>query len=276
MDLTEEIIEKIDLYPGITDSHMHLIMMKEKGLDWKKLIQKCIDNGLELAMDIGTNTETFYERMEMCSAFPNIYMTDGLSVDKSEMEESELQIRIGELEKQIEENLNNPKFKGIGEIGLDNHYLYKGIEKQKKLFEAQMGIAEKYDLPVIIHTRDADRETTEILSSFKLSRGGIIHCFSGNYDAAKKYLDLGFYISFSGNITYKKSETIAETAAKIPEKFILAETDAPFLTPQKVRKYPNFSGFIGYTYDFIADLRKISAEELTGQITNNFKTFLRI
>ncbi|MCQ2604167.1 MAG: TatD family hydrolase [Spirochaetia bacterium] len=272
MNETDELIEKIHLYPGVLDSHTHLILLQTKNLEWERLLRACISSGLEVAMDIGTNTDTFCTRLDMCSKFPQVVMTDGLSVSKSALEDADIKRRLDDLEKQVSENISDPKLVGIGEIGLDNHILYGGIEKQKKLFAAQMEIARQYDLPVVIHTREADSDTYDILSSFKLSRGGIIHCFSSNYEWAKKYMDLGFYISFSGNITYKRSDSIVETAAKIPATAILAETDAPFLTPQKVRKYPNFSGFMGYTYDFIAQTRGCTAEDLIPQIRENFRT----
>lgn len=276
MSITEEVLEKIHLYPGIVDTHTHLIMYETKDLDWKVLIQTCIDNGLDLAMDIGTNTATFEKRLEMCSLFPQLYLTDGLSVGKSELEESEMNAALSLLEKQIRDNADNPKLLALGEIGLDNFYTYGGPEKQKKLFDAQLSIADRFNLPVIIHNREADRETYEMLASHKLSRGGIIHCFSTNYEYAVKFMDLGFLISFSGNVTYKKSEHIADAAARIPAHAILAETDAPFLTPQKVRKYPNWTGFIGHTYDRLAELRGCTPQEMTDTVRNNFRKFMQI
>lgn len=276
MSLTEEVLEKIHLYPGIVDTHTHLIMLETKDLDWEILIGKCIENGLEMAMDIGTNTATFPKRLEMCSRFPQLYLTDGLSVGKSELPDNEMNEALSLLEKQIQDNLDNPRLLAVGEIGLDNFYVYGGAEKQKRLFTSQMEIADRFNLPVVIHNRDADKEVYDILSSFRLSRGGIIHCFSSNYEYAKKFIDLGYCISFSGNVTYKKSEQIADAAARIPSDSILAETDAPFLTPQKVRKYPNWSGFVGYTYDYLAELRGCTPQEMTDTVRTNFRKLMQI
>lgn len=274
MSMTEEVAQHVHLYKGIADTHTHLILWQTKEMDWKVLFQTCIDNGLELALDVGTNTDTFETRLDMVNQFDQLYITDGLSVSKSELEDADLKRRLYDLEKQVAANRDGGKLVAVGEIGLDNHFEYGGPERQKKLFAAQLDIAKQFDLPVVIHTREADPDTYSMLSSAKLSRAGIIHCFSSDWEWAKKYLDLGFYISFSGNVTYKKSEGIQEAAAKVPAGRILAETDAPFLTPQKVRKYPNWSGFIGHTYDFIAALRGTLPEELAFQVTRNFKTLM--
>ncbi len=276
MSMTEEVAGRVHLYKGIADTHTHLILLGTKEMDWKILVQTCIDNGLELALDVGTNTDTFGQRLDMVNQFDQLYIADGLSVSKSELDAADLNRRLGDLEKQVSETRNGGKLLAVGETGLDNHFEYGGIEKQKELFAAQLDIAKQFDLPVVIHTREADPDTWSMLAAAKLDRAGIIHCFSSDWEWAKKYLDLGFYISFSGNVTYKKSEPIQEAAAKMPQDRILAETDAPFLTPQKVRKYPNWSGFIGYTYDFIAELRGTAPEELALQVTGNFKTLMGI
>ena len=274
MDMTEEVAQHLHLYRGIADTHTHLILWQTKELDWKALFQACTEGGLELALDVGTNTDTFEERLAMVSQFKELYITDGLSVSKSELPADDLRRRLDELEKQVGANLGGGKLVAVGEIGLDNHFEYGGAQAQKDLFAAQLDIAKQFGLPVVIHTREADPDTYSMLAAAKLDRAGIIHCFSSDWEWARKYLDLGFYISFSGNVTYKKSEPIQEAAAKVPQERILAETDAPFLTPQKVRKYPNWSGFIGYTYDCIAALRGTSPEELSVQVTQNFRTLM--
>ena len=276
MSMTEEVAGQVHLYSGIADTHTHLILWQTKEMDWKTLFQTCVEGGLELALDVGTNTDTFEERLSMVNQFDQLYITDGLSVSKSELEADDLKRRLDLLEKQVAANVEGGKLIAVGEIGLDNHFEYGGVERQKELFAAQLDIAKQFDLPVIIHTREADPDTYSMLADAKLGRAGIIHCFSSGWEWARKYLDLGFYISFSGNVTYKKSECIQEAAAKVPADRILAETDAPFLTPQKVRKYPNWSGFIGYTYDCIAALRGTLPEELAVQVTRNFKTLMRL
>lgn len=274
MSITEEVAGHVHLYPGIADTHTHLILLKTKEMEWKTLVQTCIEGGLELALDVGTNTDTFQERLDMVNQFSQLYLTTGLSVSKSELPESEQKRRLDDLEKQVAANRDGGKLLAIGEIGLDNHFEYGGVQAQKKLFASQLDIAKQFGLPVVIHTREADPDTYSMLAGAKLERAGIIHCFSSDWEWAKKYLDLGFYISFSGNITYKKSEPIQEAAAKVPQDRILAETDAPFLTPQKVRKYPNWSGFVGYTYDCIAAFRGCLPEELALQVTRNFRTLM--
>jgi TatD DNase family protein len=122
------------------------------------------------------------------------------------------------------------KIFGIGEIGLDYHWMKHSREKQMKLFESQIEIAKKYDLPIVVHNRDAFEDTYYILKGMDCKRV-IIHCFSGNVEIAKKFLNLGYYISFAGNVTFKKATELQEALKFIPIDQLLLETDCPFLTP---------------------------------------------
>ena len=158
----------------------------------------------------------------------------------------------------------------IGETGLDWYWNYGTPERQIFLFEKQLELAQKFDLPVIIHNREADKEILDILKKKTPSRGGIIHCFSSDYNFALKCIDLGFFISFAGNITYKKNTIIQEAAKKLPVSSILVETDSPFLSPQQVRELPNTPAFVGYTYKFIAESRGEDINNFIINVKNNF------
>ena len=146
-----------------------------------------------------------------------------------------------------------------GEIGLDYHYSPETREAQLKLFAEQLEEAKRRDLPVVIHTREAADDTIALLR--EIPSRGIIHCFTGTTDEAKTYLDLGFFISISGIVTFKPADNVREVALVIPDDRILIETDSPFLAPVPMRGNPNEPAFIRYTCEFIANLRGVSAED---------------
>ncbi|MCK5199212.1 MAG: TatD family hydrolase, partial [Spirochaetales bacterium] len=158
----------------------------------------------------------------------------------------------------------------IGEIGLDWNWNYGTKKLQIELFEAQIELANKYKLPILIHNREADKEVIETLKTTPPSSGGIVHCFSSDYQAAVNFLDLGLSISFAGNATYKKNSNLREVAAQIPEESIFVETDSPYLSPQKVRGKLNHPGHIGFIYETIAECRKMAIDELIISVKDNF------
>jgi TatD DNase family protein len=158
---------------------------------------------------------------------------------------------------------------GIGECGLDYYRLRQPREMQIRSFEFQLSLAEKHGLPVIVHSRDAWKETMDILRSHKPS-AGIMHCFPGDAAMAREALDLGFYLSFAGNVTYKKAEALHSSAAYVPADRLLIETDAPFLTPVPLRGRQNRTEYIINTYTFIADLRKCPVAEIQEAVYGNF------
>jgi TatD DNase family protein len=152
--------------------------------------------------------------------------------------------------------------------------MHQTKEMQRSSFEFQIALAKEYNLPVIVHSRDAMDETLEILQKYK-PLTGIMHCFPGNRAAAKKVIDLGFYISFAGNVTYKKAFDLHESGAYVPLDRLLLETDAPFLSPVPVRGEKNRSEYVVHTYKFIADLRRIPLSAVTDAVTANFKGLLK-
>ena len=146
-----------------------------------------------------------------------------------------------------------------GEIGLDYHYSPETREAQLKLFGEQLEEARQRDLPVVIHTREADEDTVSLLR--EIPSRGIIHCYTGTTEYAKRFLDLGFFLSISGIVTFKPAENVREVARMIPDDRILIETDSPFLAPVPLRGNPNEPAFVKYTCEFIATLRGLSADD---------------
>ena len=146
----------------------------------------------------------------------------------------------------------------LGECGLDYHYSPETREAQLKLFAQQLEEAKRRDLPVVIHTREADDDTLALLR--EIPSRGIIHCYTGTPEYAKRFLDLGFYISISGIVTFKPAENVRASALVVPDDRILIETDSPFLAPVPLRGQPNEPAFIVHTCEFLAKLRGVSAD----------------
>ena len=150
-------------------------------------------------------------------------------------------------------------FSAIGEIGLDYHYSPETRKEQMALFAAQLDEARRRNLPVIIHTREAADDTIALLK--EIPSRGVIHCFTGKPDEAKAYLDLGFYISISGIVTFKAAENVRESALIVPDDRIMIETDAPFLAPVPMRGQENEPAFVKYTCEFLAKLRGMAPDD---------------
>ena len=164
----------------------------------------------------------------------------------------------------------NGKVRAYGEIGLDFFRNLSPRDIQLKRFREQIGLAKELDLPIVIHDREAHRETLEILKSEKAEEsGGIIHCFSGDYEMAKACLDMGFYISIPGSITFKNAEGSREIVERIPLESLLVETDAPFLTPEPFRGKRNEPSYVRYTAQKVAEIKKVSFEKVAEITTQN-------
>ena len=166
----------------------------------------------------------------------------------------------------------------IGEIGLDYHYMTAPKEVQLGAFREQARVAVQVDRPIIVHSRDAEQDTITVISEVSAGGGlrGVLHCFTGSADMARRALDLGFYISFSGIVTFPKSEALREVAREVPSDRILAETDSPYLAPPPHRGKRNEPSFVTEVYRCLAETRGVELEDLAGQVRINFENlFLR-
>lgn len=179
----------------------------------------------------------------------------------------------GEL-KRLEILVEEFKPAAIGEIGLDYHWNYGTPDLQRHLFASQIRLANRFSLPVIIHTRNADRDTASVLKATPPNRGGILHCFSSDWDFACVCLDLGLFISFAGNLTYKKSDSLRDTAIRLPAESLLVETDSPYLAPDGRRGKTNTPLFIPAVYDILADIRGVKMNHLIDDVNRNFFNLL--
>ena len=164
--------------------------------------------------------------------------------------------------------------KALGEIGLDYHYSPETREAQLKLFGEQLEEAKRRNLPVVIHTREADDDTLAILR--EIPSRGIIHCYTGTPEYAKRFLDLGFFISISGIVTFKPADNVRASALVVPDDRILIETDSPFLAPVPMRGLPNEPAFIAHTCEFLAKLRGMSADDFAELTFENAERILAV
>lgn len=189
-----------------------------------------------------------------------------------------------EIEKHLIANLNNPnsKIKAIGETGLD-YYHAKEVEeqtRQRQIFREQIALAKKYKLPLIVHTRDAWEDTLAILTeeypANASTHNGTIHCYTGDYSFASEIIKHGFYISWSGIVTYKKNDVFRDVAKQIPIDRVLIETDCPFLAPQAMRGKRNEPSYVNYIAETLAECYGISKEELAEISTKNAEKLFKI
>ena len=168
---------------------------------------------------------------------------------------------------------DSPRLAAWGEIGLDYHYSPATRDRQMRLFAEQLEEARRRDLPVVIHTREADDDTLGLLR--EIPSRGIIHCFTGTPGAARRFLDLGFYISISGIVTFRAAENVRDAALVVPDDRMLIETDSPFLAPVPLRGRPNEPAFLVHTCEFLARLRGVAAEDFADLTFANAVAALR-
>jgi len=253
------------------DSHVHFDMIcRQNNSAEDTILRSMADGGVSQAVQISVTNENF----EWCRNFAlrnrsrGIFFTIGIH-PSSNLEEKRLTAMASYIDG-LDDRQDMEALFGIGECGLDYYHKERGREEQIKAFEYQVGLAKKINKPVIVHTRDAWDDTVEILKRTRPERG-IIHCFSGDSAAAAQALDMGFYISFAGNVTYKKAANLHESARFVPLDRLLIETDAPFLAPVPVRGKPNIPEHVKYSYSCIAGLKGKTVSAIEESVSYNFE-----
>jgi len=259
----------------LLDSHTHfdIILDKVKGTTEEELIENMKYSNVEYALQVSTEIEGLEWSRDFAvrNADNGIKYTAGIHPSSS-AQEHELKALTDFVDKEMS-GKNKNLLLGIGECGLDYFRLHQTKEMQIRSFEHQIDLANKYKLPLIIHTRDALEEGIEMLRNKKANKG-IMHCFSGDENTAKDVLDLGFFVSFAGNVTYKNAKNLHEAARYVPLDRILLETDSPFLAPVPMRGKDNFSENVKHTYKFVAKLKNVSVQKLEDAVTENYESFL--
>ena len=244
------------------DTHAHLLYFD----DVDEIINSMESQGLENIVTIGTTIEDSIDSIALAEKHKNIYATVGIYPEYSNLTTEEDLKKLKEIAK-------HEKVVAIGEIGLDYHNEVYDSEAQKKLFIRQLEIADELGLPFCIHCRKAVSDLYEVLNTHKhlIKHGGLMHCYSEGTEWVKKFIELGMYISFSGNITYKKSDR--SFLKDIPLDRIVVETDAPYLSPEPRRGKENRPEYVKLTAERIADELQMSYEEFDDIVTKNAKRF---
>ena len=258
---------------GLFDSHSHLNDEKFDE-DREEQIKKIRESGVSNFITAGYSVESSKKALEIAKKYDFIYTTAGVSPNDIPQTEEELWKQLAEIEKIVEKN--KEKICAIGEIGLDYYWNTDNKELQKKAFIEQIKIANKYNLPIVIHTREAVMDTLQILKENKVTKTGVFHCCPQNRELIKEGLKLGFYISFAGPITFKNSKNAEEMINLVPNDRILIETDSPYLAPEPVRGTRNTPANVKYIAQKIADVKGLTLEEVEKITFENTKNILCI
>jgi TatD DNase family protein len=250
----------------LTDSHCHLFY-DEIFQDIDNVLIRSKNLGVNRFICVGTNINDSLLSLDISKKYENVYCSAGIHPhDSQNVDKDYIQ--------QIELMMNSNKMIAVGEIGLDYFKNISSKKSQIKVFNELLQLADKIDKPVIFHNRDADEDIIEILSSYP-NVTGVSHCFSSTLSTAKKLLDIGYYISFSGNLTFKNSN-LPSVAKYLPLDRLLVETDSPYLSPEPFRGKPNEPGRTRYVAEKLAEIHNTSFDTIVEQTTKNINKLFSI
>jgi TatD DNase family protein len=251
--------------PLFVDSHCHLdcIKLDEFENNYNILIQRCLEAGVEHMLCVSIDMHKFPQMLEQAENYPQVSVSAGVHPMAKQEEDVDAETLKGIASKQ--------KVVAIGETGLD-YYYNKGDKKwQQQRFRTHIQCAVELDKPVIVHTRDAGKDTLEILKEENAEKcGGVIHCFTETMDFAEQALELGFMISFSGIITFHNADALREVASQVPDSNLLIETDSPYLAPAPFRGKQNYPAHVKHVAQRMADIRNTSIEHIAKISKDNF------
>ncbi|MGE5220639.1 MAG: TatD family hydrolase [Chloroflexota bacterium] len=255
----------------LIDSHAH-IQGKEYAGETADVIARAHEAGVEKiiavggAGDMSSNTEA----VALAARFENVYATVGMHPhDAKDVTDTQLH--------QLENLTSHPKIVAVGETGLDYYYSHSPHDIQRRVFARFIHLARETNLPIVVHERDAAQDAVVLLRSEGAGElRGVIHCFTGSYEAACGYLDLGFYLSFTGIITFKNAQALREVVRRMPLERILVETDSPFLTPVPHRGKRNEPAYVRQVAETIATVKGVTFDEVAILTTNNTRTLFKI
>lgn len=239
------------------DSHCHLDDEKFNE-DRQAVIENIFSSGVKKLISAGYSLESSKRALELANSYSQIYTVSGISPNDIPENVEKLQAEID----QIEELVKNEKVVGIGEIGLDYYWNKENKEIQKYAFIKQIDLANKVNLPIVIHTREAVMDTIEILKKHPVNKKGVFHCCPLNSELIKEALKLGFYISFAGPVTFKNSKNADEVIRLVPDEKVLIETDSPYLSPEPNRGKRNDSSNVRFIAQKIANVKRYTLEEV--------------
>ncbi|MFS1510860.1 TatD family hydrolase [Chengkuizengella sp. SCS-71B] len=253
----------------LIDTHVHL-NAEQFNEDREQVIERARQNGVSIMINVGFNRETIPETIELAEKYEFIYAVVGWHpTDAIHMIPEDLNW--------IESLCNHKKVVAVGEIGLDYYWDTSPKDIQQKVFRQQIRLARKVNKPIVIHNRDAHQDVVNILAEENAAEvGGVMHCYSGSWEIAKKCLDMNFYISFGGPVTFKNAKQPKEVLKNVPLDRLLVETDCPYLTPHPYRGKRNETSYVKYVAEAAAELKGLSFDEIARITTNNAKKCFQI
>lgn len=232
------------------------------------VLQRMRDNDVGVAVCIGVNLEDFPNVLALAEGYSQLYATVGVHPEYTDVEEPD--------EAKLVALAQHSKVIAIGETGLDYYWQKDQPEWQRERFRTHIRAARRCSKPLVVHTRDSAADTLRVLKEEGADAvGGVMHCFTENWDIARLALDLGFYLSFSGIVTFKNATIVKDVAQKCPLDRILVETDSPYLAPAPYRGKPNEPAYVRHVAEEIAKLRSISIESVHQATTDNFYTLFK-
>ncbi|WP_043887728.1 TatD family hydrolase [Methylophaga thiooxydans] len=246
------------------DSHCHLNMLADEPGGIDAMVAEATDNGIQHILCIAIDKKSCAEVKAIADTFPQVTASVGIHPNVEQEEQFTVEQLIAEA--------SHPKVIAIGETGLDYFRSEGDLEWQRERFRVHIEAAKQTQKPLIIHTREARQDTMAILEKENAEKaGGIIHCFTENWETAQRALDIGFYISLSGIVTFKSAKELQDVAKKLPLDRILIETDSPYLAPVPHRGKTNKPVFVKHVAQFLAELRGDTVENIAATTTANFQ-----
>ncbi|MEH6472682.1 MAG: TatD family hydrolase [Halopseudomonas sp.] len=254
----------------LTDSHCHLDRLDLKPYDGQlqPVIDRARQQGVNRLLCVGTDLARWQSMLELVEPFPEVTVSVGVHPLSDE---------IGQFQPaQLIKAANHPRLVAIGETGLDYHYGPDASADQQRCFEQHLEVAQQLNKPVIVHTRAAQDDTLRILRQGLSNTGGVLHCFTENWEMAEQALELGMYISFSGIITFRNAAALREVVSRVPLDRILVETDAPYLTPVPHRGQANEPCYVKEVAECVAQIKQLSLEQVAEATSANFERLFGI
>ncbi len=257
----------------LIDTHTH-ISFSEFDADRELVIERALEADVGKMILVGTDLESSQNAIALAEQHPFLWATVGLHPhDAKDLDDDMLQA--------LEKLADHPKVLAWGEVGIDLYYEHSTLKEQRHAFIAQIRLAKKKRLPLVVHTRDAWKETFDLLvdegvQAHAEAHGAVFHCFTGDREIAERGIDLGFMISFSGIMTFKKAEALQEAAATIDLNKIVIETDAPYLAPQGKRGKRNEPAYVRFVAEKLAELRNVSYETIAEATSINAERLFRL
>ena len=253
------------------DSHCHLSLTSEKlNVPEEEIISRALENNISTLVNICTSFEDYPAVLKTSEANTNVYATFGIHPHSADKYQN---ITASEIIKTIN---NHEKIVAIGECGLDLYYENSALDSQLNVFEEHIKAAKISNLPLVIHSRSADRETVKTLEKYKNAESCfLMHCYTGDINFTKKLLDLDVFFSFSGILTFKNADNIVESLKIIPNNRLLVETDSPFCTPEPYRGKINEPSYVKFVAEKIGEIKNINKDELFRILNVNFRNVFR-